>query len=79
MTNDVYVKAEEIQKKIKEFEELRYITTKPYKKYGLIKKFLWISDYDKQEVCLCDKGLTELIRDYCDKRIRKLREELAAL
>lgn len=79
MTNVTYEKVKKIQEEIDKFETLHYITTKPYKRYGLVRKFLWISSYDKREIYLCDKGLTELIRGYCVKRISELREELEAL
>ena len=79
MTSVTYTKAKMIQDRIDKLRELRYIATKSYKRFGLVKKFLWMSDYDKREVYLCDDGLTELVRDYCDKRINELKEELEAL
>lgn len=79
MTDKTYKKAEEIQKRLEDLNTLHYIACQPYKKYSLTKKFLWISTYGKDAVCLCDEGLTELIREYCNKRIRELREELESL
>ena len=79
MTDKTYKRAEEIQKELKDFNTLHYIACKPYKKYWLTKKFLWLSTYEGDSVCLCDEGLSELIREYCNKRIRELREELESL
>lgn len=79
MTNETYKRAEEIQKKLKDLDTLHYIACKPFKKYFLKKEFLCVSTYDKDAVCICDEGLTEVIREYCNKRIQELREELSSL
>jgi hypothetical protein len=79
MTNETYEKAKEIQKKIDDFRNLRYLATQGYKRFFLTKKFLWVSSYDKTSVCLCDEGLNNLIREYCDERIKELKEELKSL
>lgn len=79
MTNETYKKAEKIQKKLKDLNTLYYIACKPFKRYFLTKKFLWLSTYDRDEVCLSDEGLTEVIREYCNKRIKELSEELESL
>lgn len=79
MTNDAYVKASDICKKIENFKELSYIANKPYKRFGLSKKSFWISNYDRTEVVLCDEGLAELIKEYCDKQILELQQELKKL
>lgn len=79
MTKEAYLKAEKIQDEIHRWENLYSITLKPYHKYGLVKKFLWIVNYEDTEAVMCDSGLTELIREYCDKKIRELKKELEAL
>lgn len=79
MTRDVFVKADDIYKKIEDLKGLRRIANRPYKKFRLSKKFLWISDYTEDDIILCDKGLTELIEEYCNKRIDELQKELEAL
>lgn len=79
MTNETYAKVKEIQDKLDNLSKLRYIACQPYKRYFLTKKSLWISTYKQDKVCLCDGGLTEVIREYCDKRINELREELKSL
>lgn len=79
MTNETYKKAEEIQKKLKDLDKLHYIACKPYKRYFTTLKSFFVSTYDRDEVCLCDEGLTEVIREYCDKRIQELKEELKSL
>lgn len=79
MTHEAYVKADDIYKKIENFRKLRQIASEPYKKLGLLKKFLWISNYNKIEVVLCDKELTKLIEEYCRKRIIELQKELNKL
>ena len=79
MTYDAYVKADDIYKKIDNFRKLRRIANEPYKRFGLQKKFLWMSNYKKTEIVLCDKELTKLIEEYCDKRIKGLQDELKSL
>lgn len=79
MTREVYVKADDINKKLADFRMLRRIANEPYKRFRLSKKFLWISDYHEYGVVLCDKELTKLIEEYCDKRINELEEELKML
>lgn len=79
MTREAYVKAEDIYKKIDNFRKLRRLANEPYKRFRLSKKFLWISDYNKVDAVLCDKGLAMLIEEYCNKRIAELQEKLKAL
>jgi hypothetical protein len=79
MTDETYMRAEEIQNKLKNLSNLHYIACKPYKNYFLKKNFLCISTYDKNSVCICDEGLTEVIREYCSKRMQELRKELESL
>lgn len=80
MTNEVLKKANDIKNKINEFDKLRLIASKPYKKFTLSKRErLFISDYDEFQMVICDKGLAELIEEYCNKRIKELNEELERL
>lgn len=79
MTRDVFVKADDIYKRIDNFKKLRRLANESYKRFRLSKKFLWISSYEKTEAVLCDKELTKLIEEYCNKRIVGLQEELKAL
>ena len=79
MTRDVFVKADDIYKRIDDFRKLRRLANEPYKRFRLSRKFLWISDYEKTEAVLCDKELTKLIEEYCGKRIVELQEELNRL
>lgn len=79
MTRDVFIKADGIYKKIEDLKSLRRIANRPYKKFRLSRKFLWISDFTEDNITLCDKGLTNLIEEYCDKRIVELQEELNRL
>ena len=87
MTHDVYVKADDIYKKIANLRKLHRIANESYKRFILSKKFLWISTYkedeailyDKTEAVLYDKGLTKLIEEYCKKQIEELQEELKSL
>lgn len=79
MTDKIYQRAEEIQKQIKDFKILHYIACKPYKRFFLTKKFLWVSTYDRCDVSICDEGLTKVIREYSEARIKELREELESL
>ena len=79
MTKDDYIKASEIHEKIKEFQKLRDIACRFWKRYFYKTTVFGISSYDRSEVCICDEGLTEVIRDYCDKRIQELEDELDAL
>lgn len=79
MTHDVYVKADDIYKKIANFRKLYRIANESYKRFILSKKFLWISTYKEDETILCDKELTNLIQEYCKKQIEELQEELKSL
>lgn len=80
MTNETYNTAQKIQKQIAEFVKLRLIVAKPFQRYFLVKpKKLGISSYNGDSVTICEDGLTNLILEYCDKRIKELRDELAAL
>lgn len=80
MTNEVLGKANDIKDKIKDFSRLSLIASQPYIKFKLVKKLLWISDYheDMQSV-ICDKELSKIIEEYCNKRIKELNEELERL
>lgn len=79
MTKETYLKAENIQSELNKWEKLYSISFKPYQKYCLVKKFLWITNYDDTEAVMCDSGLTELIREYSKKKIDELKKELEAL
>ena len=79
MTNETYEKAEKIQKKLKDLKTLHYIACQPCKEFFFTKKFLWMSAYEKEQVCLCDDELNKLILEYCNKRRQELEEELKLL
>lgn len=79
MTNEALKRAREIEDRLDDLSKLRYIACQPYKRYFLTKKFLWITRYEQDDVMLCDKGLTDVIREYCDKKIAELQKELEAL
>lgn len=80
MTNETYNKAQKIQDQIADFEKLHLIVAKPFQRYFLTTpKKLGISSYKGDSVTVCEDGLTNLIREYCDKRLQELRDELAAL
>lgn len=79
MTNETYKKAEEIQTKLEDLNKLHYIACTPCKRYWITFKSFFISTYNKDAVWLCDDGLTEVIREYCNRRIRELKEELNSL
>ena len=77
MTKETYEKAKEIQDSLDKLNKLRFMTHKPWIRF--IKERTWLTDYDKREVCLCDEDLTNVISDYCDKKIKELKEELKSL
>ena len=79
MTKDKYDRATEIHKQIKDFQGLRDLCIFPYKRFTLTKRTLWMGTYNNNTLAICDEGLTEVIRDYCDKRIQELEDELEAL
>ena len=78
MTDKIYKRATEIQRKIEDLYTIRRIAFQPFIRFYLIKKFLWISD-DVNKVSICDKGLKDVIVKYCDERIEELKKELEAL
>lgn len=79
MTGEVLGRANKIQEDIENLVRLRYMASKSYKRFKLVKKMLWMSDYEEIQVVVCDEGLTNLIKEYCDKRIKELHEELKQL
>lgn len=79
MTKETYLRAEKIHDELHKWETLYSITLKPYQKYHLVKKFLWITNYEDTEAVMCDSGLTELIREYSEKKINELKKELESL
>lgn len=72
----MYRKAKKIKTELEEYRKLRSICDCTYKKYVLTKKFLWLSNCNQDEVVLCDSELTNIIREYCDKKISKLERRL---
>ncbi len=79
MTTVAYKKAEEIHNKLKTYRKLHRICFSTYQHYILTKKILWLSTCQKDEIILCDKELSKLIEDYCDKKINELEKQLEAL
>lgn len=79
MTIVAYKKAEKIHDELNRYRKLRRICYGTYKKYILAKKFLWLSTYQEDEIALCDKELSELIVEYCDKKINELEKQLEVL
>lgn len=72
----IYRKTKKIYAELEEYRKLRSICNCTYKKYVLTKEFLWLSDYNQNEVVLCDSELTDIIREYCDKKINQLERQL---
>lgn len=72
----IYRKVKKIHAELEEYRKLRSICDCTYKKYVLTKKFLCLSTYNQDEVVLCDSELTNIIREYCDKKISKLERRL---
>lgn len=79
MTKEAYLKAKEIYEELHKWKTLYGITLKPYQKYCLVKKILWITNCDHTEAIMCDSGLTQLIREYSEKKIDELEKELKEL
>lgn len=77
MTNETYKEAEKIQSKLKDLRNLRRLICKPYICFA--KEHIFLCDCDRKEMCLCDEDLNEVVRDYCDKRIKELQVELETL
>lgn len=72
----IYRKVKKLYVELEKYRKLRNICDCTHKKYVLTKKFLWLSTYNKDEVVLCDSELTNIIREYCDKKISKLERRL---
>ena len=68
----IYRKVKKIHAELEKYRKLRNICDCTYKKYVLTKKFLWLSAHNQDEVVLCDDELTNIIREYCNKKIHKL-------
>lgn len=75
----IYKKAEKIYTELKKYRKLRKICDCADKRCILTKKFLWLSDYNQEEVVLCDDELAKIIREYCDKKIKNLERQLEVL
>lgn len=69
-------KVKKIYAELEEYRKLREMCDCVCKKYVLTKKSLWLSNYNQSEVALCDSELTNIIREYCDKKINKLEWQL---
>ena len=72
----IYKKVKKIHSELEEYRKLRNMCDCAYKKCVLTKKFLWLSTDNQDEVVLCDSELTNIIREYCDKKINKLEGQL---
>ena len=79
MKIETYKKAEAIHDRLREYRKLRSICSGVYKRHIFTRKLLWLSDYREDEIVLCDNELTEIIRDYCEKKINELEKQLEAL
>lgn len=79
MNCGLYKKIKKMCNELKEYRKLREICDCTYQRYILTKKFLGLSNENQSEVALCDSELTNVIREYCDKKINKLEKRLEML
>lgn len=73
-------KANEIDKQIKKLQDLKRACYKPYLKICPIKRSRNnLAIQDGNTVVITEKGLSDLIINYCDKRIAELQSDLESL
>ena len=73
-------KANEINRQIKTLQDLRIACFKPYLHiYPIKHRINNIAIQDDRTIVIAEKGLSELIIKYCDRRIEELRSDLEAL
>lgn len=71
-------KANEINRQIKTLQDLRRICLKPYLTIWPINRSLAFKD-DYGNIIINEKGLNDVIIEYCDKRIKELQKEIEEL
>lgn len=73
-------KANEINRQIKTLQDLRRACLKPYLHICPIKyRINNLAFQDGNTIVIAEKGLSELILEYCDRRIEELSSDLEAL
>ena len=81
MNKEVLDKAKELEEQIGDYELISYIMSYPYQRYKLFKKKPCIQHEGGTStgIVITDRELTKLIREYCDQRVKDLKQELEAL
>lgn len=80
MTDKNLKRANEIKDQVSNLQEIRIAAHKPYLTFfGLQVQFGGLVINTENSYITCDKGLNEVIKEYCDKRIEELKAELEAL
>lgn len=80
MTSNILEKANEINRQIEILQDLRRVCFKPYLTILPIKRRINnLGIRDDNNVIIAEKGLSELIINYCDRRIAELQSDLKAL
>lgn len=81
MNKEVLAKAKELEEQIGDYELISYIMSYPYQRYKLFKKKPCIQHEGGTStgIVITDPELTELIREYCDQKVKDLKQELEAL
>ena len=76
----IYRKVKKIQNELKRYYKLRSLCDCACHKYILTRNYLWsttyVHEYHQDEIILYDDELTEVIREYCDKKINNLERRL---
>lgn len=81
MNKEVLDKAKELEEQIGDYELISYIMSYPYQRYKLFKKKPCIQHEGGTStgIVITDRELAKLIREYCDQRVKDLKQELEAL
>lgn len=82
MNKEILNKAKELEEQIGNYELLSFIMSYPYKSFNLFRKKprIQVAGYNTgTNITINDPELTKLIREYCDQKVKDLKQDLEAL
>lgn len=82
MNKEVLNKAKVLEEQIGNYELISFIMSYPYKSFNLFRRKprIQAASYNTgTNVTITDPELTKLISEYCDQKVKDLKQELEAL